>query len=160
MSSIAPVSFSTTLAADKVLGLQKLASFTVDVADSLTLRLSLDMGVVRLPTGAAGNCEVRGAFYLLAAGAAAPTSGAAASYKHYTISIIRNATYDASWALGTSILDQSYSATVGNWEIWGAVIVEDVGTLNTASISVVTPSGTVSPLGVASGAEYSLFNQP
>ena len=58
MSSVTPAAFSTTLAADKVLGLQKLASFTVDVADSLTLRLSLDMGVVRLPTGEIGRAHV------------------------------------------------------------------------------------------------------
>jgi hypothetical protein len=141
-----PATISTTLAADKVLGLVKLAEFSCADAGTARIRTYLDMGVLHIASGTAGAASVRGAFYLIENGDAAPSSAAANFYGHQNMSVIRDASYATSWPLGSAIIDEDWSLTTGNWEIWGAVVVNSVGDLNGVTVSGTTPSGIVEVL--------------
>jgi hypothetical protein len=136
-----PATISTTLAADKVLGLVKLAEFTCDDPGTARMRTWLDMGVVHFAAGTAGSASVRGALYVIENGDAAPSSAAANSYGHSNMTVIRNASYSTSYPLGSAIIDEDFPLTAGAWEVWGAVVVNSVGTLNGVAVEGTTPSG-------------------
>jgi hypothetical protein len=152
-----PATISTTLAADKVLGLVKLAEWTCIEAGTAQMRTWLDMGTIQIPSGTAGAASVRGAFYLIENGDAAPSSAAANSYGHSNMSIIRNASYATSWPLGSAIIDEGFTLTAGDWELWGAVVVNSVGDLNGVSVTGTTPSGIVEILSGDGSVRVSTF---
>jgi hypothetical protein len=154
-----PATISTTLAADKVLGLVKLCEFTCVDAGTARMRTWLDMGVIHIPSGTAGSASVRGAFYLIEAGDPAPSSAAANTYGHQNMAVLRNASYDTSYPLGSAIIDEDAALTAGDWEVWGAVVVNAVGTLNGVAVEGTTPSGIVEVLSGDGSVTLSTFSE-
>jgi hypothetical protein len=136
--------FTGTIAADAVL-CTTVDPFEWTFYESTTfnLRMALDLGIVHIEPGTAGQVDLAASFWIQADGTGPPTdtTPTATFFSWGTRHCVRHATKQTSFALGGGVFDYDVTLAAGDWEMYVGIGVELVVDLDTVAVTGYTPSG-------------------
>lgn len=149
--SVLPETYSTTIVDQAVLCVADPFQWTLTESATFRLRICMDLGVVTLPSGTAGTANVSCNFWVQAQGTGAPTDIFATppDFTWGIRSVVRNATYATSFALGAGLIDQDLTLAADDWEMYVGIGVDNDLSLASASVNGYTPSGFIDLYGFA-----------
>jgi hypothetical protein len=142
--SVPQYSFSVALATDTVLCVNSDPfTWTFEDNSSVRIRRVLDLGVVHVAAGTVGQADVMTGFWIVEAGTGAPASPAitGTSVGWGTRHIVRHATKDVTYPLGSGVFDFPASLDAGDWEMWLGIGCEDELDLGGVTVTGYTPNG-------------------
>lgn len=131
-----------TVAANGILGLTSPVQFYAGGAP-IRFTFLLDLGAVHLEAGTAGDMIVQGGVFLLPTGSPAPTDSLTKDVEWAPRAVLRSPDGRQTPSLGGGNTAVTLNPSIGIWDLYLGIVVDDVGGLDGETLEGFTPSGVV-----------------